>query len=675
MGKHVKFIFGRFVASIPSWSLRARLVAAALLVISPIIILAVSVLGGLSASLLQSSARQDLVQASDSVANAIEQWDLSLVLVLQNLQGEPDIAGMNPDLQRPVIEQMKKVYDRLEIVRTTRPNGLSLVRTDGDAPVNYADRAWFKACMAGAPIYREVLITRTSGKPALNMSVPIRDRKTGKVVGVLSALKTLASMPDVLGTSLDGFACGTIVTDEHGRALLDTTANTASHLRDLSHFSPVRQALGASPGDLDFTDSSGARWLSHSIRLANGWVVVAVVSKASAMAGGAAVMRLAYFLAAGAILATAVLTWIIATRLLTPIQELTGAATRLADGDWSQRVPERHNDEVGRLARAFNHMANQLEQAYRNIEEQVRARTEKLESVTQELVKTARRAGMAEIATGVLHNVGNVLNSINVSLDVAIQKLHQSEVASLTRAGDLLRQHSSDLPHFLTDDQRGRHLPSFLMELADCLRTEQTQLLAELDRVGTGVAHIKQIVSAQQNHARDGMLRERVDPSELFDQAISLSPADETDSSLTIVRDYPPIDAAALDKHKVLQILINLLSNARRAAQTGRRPGTITVATRLLRHADGNRIQFEVRDNGIGIAAEHLTQIFAHGFTTDTDGHGFGLHSSANAAREMGGNLTASSGGLDQGATFVLDLPLAELTAAEEMITRKKRVA
>jgi signal transduction histidine kinase len=675
MGEQAKFILCRLLASIPGWSLRARLVAAALLVTSPIIILAVSVLGGLSASLLRSSARQDLVQASDSVANAIEQWDLSLVLVLQNLQGEPDIAGMNPDLQRPVIAQMKKVYDRLEIVRTTGPDGWSRVRTDGTAPISYADRAWFKACMRGAPISREVLITRTTGKPALNMSVPIRDRKTAGIVGVLSAVKTLASMPDVLGTSLDGFACGTIVTDEHGRALLDTNAKTGSRLRDLSHYPPVQDALGAAAGDLDFADSSGTPWLSHSIRLANGWVVVTIISKAQAMAGGTAVMRLAYLLAGGAILATALLTWITATRLLTPIQELTGAAAKLAGGDWSQRVPERQKDEVGLLASTFNKMASQLEQSYRTVEDQVRARTTKLESVTQELVITARRAGMAEIATGVLHNVGNVLNSVNVSVDLAVQKLRTSEISSLARASDLLRQHSHDLPQFLSTDQRGRHLPTFLLELTDCLTGEQSQLLSELDRVGKGVEHIKEIVSAQQNHARGGTLRQRVNPGELFDEAISLALGGESESALHIERDFQSIESAALDKHKVLQILVNLLTNARRAAETGRRAARIAVATRLPQQAGGNRIQFQVRDNGMGIAADNLTRIFAHGFTTDSNGHGFGLHSSANAASEMGGNLTASSAGLDQGATFVLDLPLAELTAAEEMITRRKRVA
>jgi signal transduction histidine kinase len=79
-----------------------------------------------------------------------------------------------------------------------------------------------------------------------------------------------------------------------------------------------------------------------------------------------------------------------------------------------------------------------------------------------------------------------------------------------------------------------------------------------------------------------------------------------------------------------------------------------------LRVASGEgRVRVSVIDNGVGIPAENLTRIFNQGFTTRKDGHGFGLHSGALAARELGGSLHVHSDGAGQGASFTLELPLA----------------
>jgi signal transduction histidine kinase len=317
----------------------------------------------------------------------------------------------------------------------------------------------------------------------------------------------------------------------------------------------------------------------------------------------------------------------------------------------------------------------ELEASNERVEAEVARQTERLELVTQELVGTARRAGMAEIATGVLHNVGNVLNSVNVSASVAVKKLRNSEVASLVKAGEMLRAHRANLDAFLTSDERGRQLPPFLIDLADCLGEEQKTLIAELDSLSTGLEHIKQIVGAQQQHAKNGTLREKVVPAELFDKAIAMDLGSTSSEQPEIIREFEAIPATALDKHKVLQILINLISNARKAviaSPRGDNGGRIIVATRTVRDPAGDRLQFQITDNGIGIPPENLTQIFCHGFTTRKEGHGFGLHSAANAAREMGGTLSVSSDGPGRGATFILDLPLTSLTAAEQMMPQKQ---
>jgi signal transduction histidine kinase len=316
----------------------------------------------------------------------------------------------------------------------------------------------------------------------------------------------------------------------------------------------------------------------------------------------------------------------------------------------------------------------ELELSNEQVEIEVARQTSRLESVSQELLNTARRAGMAEIATGVLHNVGNVLNTVNVSNSVIGKRIKNSEISSLMQAGDLLKTNQNNLIAFLTADDRGKHLVPFLIELSECLGREQQELLAEVQTMEEGLDHVKQIVSAQQRHAKDGTMRAKVVPAELFEQAIGMDLGSTSDQQVKIVRNMQDIEAAALDKHKVLQILINLLSNAKKAAlASGRTDKQVTVSTRTIAGEQGEpRLVFEVMDNGIGIDPENLTRIFSHGFTTYAEGHGFGLHSAANAAREMGGNLSVASEGPGRGATFTLDLPLVGLSAAEELMTQKR---
>jgi signal transduction histidine kinase len=121
-----------------------------------------------------------------------------------------------------------------------------------------------------------------------------------------------------------------------------------------------------------------------------------------------------------------------------------------------------------------------------------------------------------------------------------------------------------------------------------------------------------------------------------------------------VVREFENVPPMNVDKHKLLQILVNLVRNAKYACQESERVDkqmTVRVA-----NGDG-RIKISVIDNGVGIPPENLTRIFNHGFTTRKDGHGFGLHSGALAAKEIGGSLNVHSDGPGQGAAFTLELP------------------
>jgi PAS domain S-box-containing protein len=281
----------------------------------------------------------------------------------------------------------------------------------------------------------------------------------------------------------------------------------------------------------------------------------------------------------------------------------------------------------------------------------------KLEAMTKQLVESSRMAGMAEVATSVLHNVGNVLNSVNISVQVISDKIRESKATGLAKAVALMQEHPSDLAHYLSEDSRGRHLPGYLVGVAEHLTAEQTAILRELAELRGNVEHINEIVAMQQAYARIAGVLEVLAPKDLVEDALRLNAGAVARHHVHVVRDFAPAARVLVDRHKVLQILVNLIRNAKYALdERGHDDKQMTLR---IRHDDSESVAISVSDNGVGIRPEHLSRIFEHGFTTRKTGHGFGLHSGALAARELGGSLIADSDGPNCGATFTLKLPVA----------------
>ena len=274
--------------------------------------------------------------------------------------------------------------------------------------------------------------------------------------------------------------------------------------------------------------------------------------------------------------------------------------------------------------------------------------------LARELQESARAAGMAEIANGVLHNVGNVLNSINISADLLKQQAEESQFELLAEAGEKLYERRHDLGQFLTEDESGKHFPEFFRAIVDNLDEERAARQREIVALTENVNHVKEIIAFQQAYAKRGGIAESIKLSELIDNVIKMHADRIRSFGIEVRRQYAEIGNVFLDKHKLLQILINLVTNAKHALRdSGRRDRVLTVTTRAI----ANEIEIVVEDNGHGISQENMAKIFVHGFTTKEDGHGFGLHSSALAAKEMGGSIQVSSPGQGQGAKFVLRVP------------------
>ncbi|MGV6395263.1 sensor histidine kinase [Pseudomonas caspiana] len=279
-----------------------------------------------------------------------------------------------------------------------------------------------------------------------------------------------------------------------------------------------------------------------------------------------------------------------------------------------------------------------------------------MSQVQTELHAKSRQAGMAEIATTVLHNVGNVLNSVNVSAELVSTQMRASKAKGLGKVAQLMNEHVDDLSDFLTTDHRGKMLPDYLLNLAKVVTAEQQSIIEELGRLTQGIDHIKTIVAAQQSYAVTVSVVETVPVPELIDDALRLSAGSVARQDVILVKDIADLPLLSLDRHRVLLILVNLISNARQAMEDviDRSP-CITFGASLV---EGPVLRITVADNGDGITPEHLARIFTHGFTTRQDGHGFGLHSCALVAQEMGGSLAVHSDGAGQGATFTLDIPI-----------------
>lgn len=299
-----------------------------------------------------------------------------------------------------------------------------------------------------------------------------------------------------------------------------------------------------------------------------------------------------------------------------------------------------------------------LENANQNLQSEINVRTKaeiKVALLNQQLIIAARRAGMAEIATSVLHNVGNVLNSVNTSFSLVHEKLMKTKLSGLNELAKILKQ-EENLAAYFSQPEKAENISNYISQLAELWQTDKAFLLKEMILLNQSIEHINHIIIAQQSFGKTLGFVEKLKISEIIQDALMLTKNVAESHEIIIDKSYHFDTPISVDRVKLLQIITNIIKNSIDAlSESNVTPKKVIIRTEQL---EDNLIQISISDNGIGIAPDSLLQIFSHGFTTKKTGHGFGLHMSALSIKELGGTLIAESEGLGKGATFIMTLPI-----------------
>lgn len=315
---------------------------------------------------------------------------------------------------------------------------------------------------------------------------------------------------------------------------------------------------------------------------------------------------------------------------------------------------------VGSVAFTFYYqnlrvMKLKKQQEVRN--KQLRETLHELDQTRDELVEKAHKAGMADIATGVLHNVGNVLNSVNISTGLIQDIVQHSKLDGLLKANEILGENMDQIDEFVATDPRGKKLMNYYLKLEEPLKREQENVLRNTKRLTAKIFLINEIISAQQSFAGASKHTDQTKLSNMIDNALSLQAGSIERHCLNITKYLQETAPVIAHQSKLVHVLVNLFKNAKEAMEENH-PENKNLLIETWQ--DRDKVCLSVTDNGHGIKAEHLQKIFTHTFTTKSDGHGFGLHSSANYMTEMGGSINVKSEGEGKGATFTLTFPAAE---------------
>jgi two-component system NtrC family sensor kinase len=355
--------------------------------------------------------------------------------------------------------------------------------------------------------------------------------------------------------------------------------------------------------------------------------------------GRAAVTYASAYMIAAAVVVLVLLVIILNRVILTPLAQVTRHAVAIgADKDLTTRLDSTSEDEIGVLAREFDRMVARVADSRR------------------ELVDQSFQAGFAELAKGVLHNLGNAMTPIGVRLARLRDRLRTAPAENVEEA-------VAELAGGSADPARRADLEEFVRmackELAAAIKAAEIDVAV----MSRQAAIVQSSLSEQMRSTRNEHVIESVRLPELVAQALEIVP-DSSRQRLVVATDdsLKMVGVVNVARTVLRLILQNMIINAADAVrEAGMDKGVLHVGAEIVHEADGTQLHLHCKDDGVGISASNLDRIFEKGFSTKSKAtnYGIGLHWCANAIGALGGRLWATSEGPGRGAAMHLMVPLA----------------
>ena len=431
-------------------SLQFRLPFLVVLGVIPTTVIAIAFASSNASKIIRQEAEENLALKAESLDDNVSRWTQMNVLALKNLTLQPGIRSIEPQLQKPVLETVTDTYEYIYLAHTADLNGLNIARSDDKPAKNYSNRLWLKEVKAGNEMFLQTLIGKTSQKPTLCLAAPIKQQEILSAVAVIcSVLEELTQQVGAIKFGQTGYG---FIVDEKGRILghPDTDFTSGEELTDYSNYPPVANFLAGKEGYFSFVDERGVEWISYGSRLENNWGAFILQQKSEAFAQEREFRQLAVIIAGISVLAVIVSTWLLAKRLTKPIDEITNAATSLAEGNLDRQVDLKRDDEIGVLANSFNTMAQQLQESIADIEskaDEQREQREQLELAISTLIEDVIDATdgdltvRANLGSMQLSTVADLFNAIIDNLqEIAIEAKQSS-----SQVGTSLQQNEREI--------------------------------------------------------------------------------------------------------------------------------------------------------------------------------------------------------------------------------------
>lgn len=313
----------------------------------------------------RQNVNRSLELTADALAARVDGWIDTNLRALRHGAVLPDIVGMETARQKPVLEAMRKSYEWSYLVFTVLPDGKNIGRSDDNPLTFYGDRSYFQQVIAGRPVGQEVLIGRTSGKPALILAGPVGGA-SGQTIGVIAMAMHLTDVSETIAKARIGETGYAILVDEKKKAIAHGRPQLLSQvLQDLTTHPALVAATSGSPVVFE---EDGRRVVAFTRKTSLGWTLIVQQDYDEAFAPLLASRQFAIILIAVALLLVVVVAFGLARQLARPLVELTKVAEGVSRGDFQAKVMgTERGDEIGALARAVERMAMSIRMVFERL--------------------------------------------------------------------------------------------------------------------------------------------------------------------------------------------------------------------------------------------------------------------------------------------------------------------